>query len=439
MRTSISLLFLLIPLILFSQHRISGTFAPAHEYEFAILYHITASKIIYVADTTIDQDGSFSLELSKDAKPGVYKLTYNLPEEIFNFDIIYNGKEDITLSYIQNQGVTFHNGQNKILQDYLKEMSSTEEKVGQLLQVNNVSKHAAQALFGKQKMIQSKAEGVADPLTATYIKALKPYIPDAFENKAAYQINKKSNFFDNFDFNNPQLQASSFPMFLIKKYYYEYVTLQDGYGYRDAINDISRETRAQNGSFNKELMKKFWIYLMSENRENAANYLSQRFLIPLAKAENDMDLASELEQIAKTATGATAPNFELKGYDETQSLYDLNGSEYYLLIFWSSECSHCVVQVPEIHEELKSVPSQTLKTIAVGLETEDDMWKEMTKNFTSFINVVALNEWRSTLAWKYNIVSTPTFMVLDANKKILTKPKSLDRLLTVVEAINQHN
>lgn len=435
MRTTIILLFLFIPLLLFSQHRISGTFSPASEYEFVILYRITASKIIYVADTTIDQYGSFSLEMDKDVGPGLYKLTYNLPEEIFNFDIIYNGKEDVTLSYTQGQGVTFHDGQNKLLQDYLKQMSSTEEQIAQALKDNSISKKVMEALFAKQKRIQSKAENDADPMTTICIKALKPYIPDTFENQAAYQINKRSNFFENFNFDDPRLQASPFAMYLIKKYYYEFVTLQDGYGYRDVINDINRETRAQNRSFNKELMKKFWIYLMSDNRENAANYLSERFLIPLAKAENDLDLASELEQIASTATGATAPNFELKGYDETKSLYDISGAEYYLLIFWSSECSHCVVQVPEIHEELKSVPSHKLKTIAVGLEVEAGTWKEMTKNFTSFINVLALDEWRNTLAWKYNIVSTPTFIVLDANKKILTKPKSLAQLLSVVQTI----
>lgn len=439
MRNYIILFFLLIPFLLFSQHSISGKFSPAKEYEFVILYRITASKIVYVTDTTIDQDGSFLLEMDADTEPGIFKMTYKLPEEVFNFDIIYNGKEDITLSYSQGQGVTFHDGQNKILQDYLKEMSATEEKIAQTLESNEVSKQAMEGFFAKQKMIHSKAEGIAGPMTSICISALKPYIPDTFENKSTYQINKKSNFFDNFNFDDPRLQASPFAMFLIKKYYYEFVTLQDGMGYRDVINDIYRETKSKNGSFNKELMKQFWIYLMTEGKQNAANYLSERFLIALAKADDDMNLASELEQIANTAVGATAPNFDLKGYDETRTLHDLDNAQFYLLVFWSSDCSHCVVQVPEVHEAIKHVPSNKLKTIAIGLEAEDDVWIEMTKNLTSFINVLALGEWRNNLALEYNITGTPTYMVLDNSKKILVKPNNLNHLIRVIEAIKEEN
>lgn len=431
------LLFLfLIPTISCSQNKISGNFSPADEYDFVLLYRIKTDKKIYVADTTIDNQGVFELN-PENFEPGVYKLVYKLPEETYNFDIIYNGKEEISFSFIKGQGVVFNKGQNKVFQDYMKEMTSIDQDILKGIE-NSSSKEKINKLFEKQRNTQSKYEKESDDFTREYISAMKPYIPEIFKNKAAFEINKKSNYFDNFDFNNKKLQASSFPLFLIKKYYYEYVTLNDGNGYREAINDIVRETKSSDISYNKSLMADFWIYLTLENRQNAATYLAQKYLLSLAKAANDKKMTEELEQILSASVGAKAPDFELRGYDVSKTLYDLTGSDYYLLIFWSTECSHCVAQVPVIHEEMKTVTSEKLKTVAVGIEIDNVEWKKMTKDFTEFINVLALDEWRNNLTLQYNITGTPTFFILDANKQIVSTPKGTENLLNILESIKNY-
>lgn len=429
--------FLFIPVVLFSQHQISGTFSPAGEYEFVLLYKLTPEKRVYVADSEIDQQGNFTLKPEK-MEPGVYKLIYKLPEETYNFDIVYNGKEDVLLSYVQGQGVIFKGGQNKILQDYLKETTSVEQNLLSKMQNESVSKEEINGIFAQLRSVQSQAENNADEFTKVYIQAFKPYIPEKFENKSAFEINKKSNYFDHLDTENPKIQASSFPIFLIKKYYYEYVTLNEGVGYRDAINDIYRETKSGNTSYDKVLMTEFWIYLTLENKQNAANYLAERYLLALAKADNDTKMVDELEQILSTSVGAKAPNFELKGFDDTKTLYDVSGSQYYLLIFWSSECSHCVAQVPVIHKELRSIPSNKVQTVAVGIEFEDTAWKKMTADFSEFINVLALDEWRNNLTLQYNVTGTPTFFILDADKRIVAKPRSTESLLQMLESIKNY-
>lgn len=430
---NILLFILLIPAVSCSQNQISGKFSPANQFDYVLLYRVEMDKKVYATDTKVDDNGNFTLETEK-LTPGIYSLIYNLPEEDHHFDILYNGKETITLSYKQGEGVTFQEGQNKIFQDYMKEMASLEQDALKAIE-NNSSKEEIHKLFENQRSIQSKFEREADEFTKPYIAAMKPHIPENFENKAAYEINKKSNYFDNFDFNNPKLQASSFPVFLIKKYYYEYVTLNDGNGYRAVIDDISRETKSENPTFNKKLMADFWIYLVRNNRQNAANYLAQRYVLPLAKADNDTQMVSELEQILRTVVGATAPNFELRGYDPSQSLYDLTGSQYYLLIFWSSECSHCVTQVPVIHNEMKNIAPERMKTIAVGIEIDNVEWKKMTQDLTEFINVLAIDEWRNNLTLQYNITATPTFFILDADKKIVSAPRGTENLMKILESM----
>lgn len=432
MLRNILLLILLIPSISCSQNELKGTFSPANQFEYGLLYRIETDKKVYATDAAIE-NGNFKLDTEK-LTPGIYTLVYNLPEEDNNFDIIYTGKENISFSFEQGEGVTFQDGQNKIFQDFMKEMTSLEQDILKAITTNS-SKEEINKLFEKQRSIQSKYEKESDEFTREYIIAMKPYIPETFENKATFDINKKSNYFDNLNVNNPKLQASSFPLFLIKKYYYEYVTLNDGNGYRAVIDDISRETKSESTTYNKKLMADFWIYLIGNNRQNAANYLAERYLLPLAKADNDTKMTEELEQILRTVVGATAPNFELRGYDASKTLYDISGSEYYLVIFWSSECSHCVAQVPVIHEEMKSIPSKTLKTIAVGIEVDNVEWKKMTKDFSEFINVLALDEYRNNLTLEYNITATPTFFILDANKRIVSTPRGTENVMRILESL----
>ena len=45
-----------------------------------------------------------------------------------------------------------------------------------------------------------------------------------------------------------------------------------------------------------------------------------------------------------------------------------------------------------------------------------------------WINVLGLNKWENEYAKKYDIVSTPTYFVLDSDKNILLKPESLEEL-----------
>lgn len=429
----IFLLAVLIPAVSYTQNQISGSFSPADEYDFVLLYRIDSDKKVYATDTKIDNSGNFKLN-TENLDPGVYRLVYNLPEETYHFDILFNGKENIDFSYKKGEGVTFKAGQNKIFQEYLKKMAGLEQAAITAMEQGQ-SAERINELFEKQRNTQSEAEQSADDFIRPFIQAFKPYIPENFENPAAFNINKKSHYFDNFDFDSKKLQASSFPLLQIKKYYYEYVTLNDGVGYREVINDIARETRSSDVSYNKSLMADFWIYLTLQNRQNAATYLAQRHLLPLAKTAGDTKMLEELEQILSTSVGATAPNFDLRGYDASQSLHDLNESNYYLLIFWSSECSHCVTQVPVIHDKMKDIPAEKIKTVAVGIESDNVEWKKMTANFTEFINVLALDEFRNNLTLEYNISATPTFFILDANKRIVSTPRGTDNLLSILESL----
>lgn len=433
------LFLFLSPFLLSCQNSITGEFSPANDFEFVILYRLTPTGQMYSMDTKVDNKGKFELPLDSKTPEGTYRLVYDLPEEENFFDIIYDGNESIAFAFSKENGVIFKKGLNKILTDYLWETEAVEQEINVKLTSNKQEKSQMEALFARQREIQTKAEKDSEnTYLYPFIKSYKPYIPEKFVNKDVYEISRKGNFFDNFDFDNVQLQSSSFPLKMIQNYYREFVTLKDGTGYQSTINDIHLAINNTDPNFQKALLANFWQKLRDENKNNAANYLAQRYLIALADSTGDTALSEKLQVFRNLSLGAKAPNFSLTDYDGNKTLYDLDGSEYYILAFWSTECSHCLKHIPEIHERLKSISSEKIKVIAVGLELEEDPWRKKTSELHDFIHVLAMGNSLDEAVQTYDIQATPTFVVLDKDKKIIAKPRGMKNLNGVIDSLEKY-
>ena len=431
------LLFLILsPYLLSCQNILQGEFSPAEDYEFVILYLRNPTGKLYIADTKVDATGKFRITFDSKASKGTYQLVYKLPEEEHNFDLIYDGKERVSLKFSEKEGLIFKDGQNRIYSEYLQEMKIIQEEINSTL---SSDKEKMNQLFTRQKDIQKKAEQASkNTFVHSFIIANSPYIPDEFVNREVYDINRKSNFFDNFNFNDPHLQSSSLPLKMLENYYHEFVTLKKGINYQSVINDIHLELKNTNPSFQKTLLAQFWRNLIAENKNNAANYLAQRYLIPLANSLEDIELSEKLQQFKNLSMGVKAPNFALMDYDNDKTLYDLESSDYYILAFWSTECSHCMKHIPEIYEKLKTISSEKIKVIAVGLELDDTTWREKTLELSGFINVLATDQFLNELVKEYNVRATPTFIVVDKDKKIIAKPSGVKNLYEIIDALEQY-
>ena len=104
-----------------------------------------------------------------------------------------------------------------------------------------------------------------------------------------------------------------------------------------------------------------------QKKVEAANYLASRYLIPLARNLEDKPLANHLQTLINTSIGATAPNFSWETEDKaTQWFHDLEGSEKYVLVFWSSSCSHCLKELPILHKHITAISEEKYKVIAFG-------------------------------------------------------------------------
>ena len=85
----------------------------------------------YVAQSKF-VEGHVVFKLNEKATKGIYKLVYAVPQNEYNFDLIYNGKEDIELKFNLNDGAIFlKSSENILLFSYLSELTS----LGKLVEV----------------------------------------------------------------------------------------------------------------------------------------------------------------------------------------------------------------------------------------------------------------------------------------------------------------
>lgn len=103
------------------------------------------------------------------------------------------------------------------------------------------------------------------------------------------------------------------------------------------------------------------------------------------------------------------------------------GAEKYIVTFWSTSCSHCLKEIPELYNFTKELYS--VKVIAVALEEDKFGFNHHTEMMDKWINVLGLNKWENEIARSYEIHSTPSYFILDKDKKITEKPEQLVELL----------
>jgi thiol-disulfide isomerase/thioredoxin len=433
------LLFLisLIPSILLAQHSIKGTFSPAKEYNFALLYKVTPTLSEYISNTEIDKEtGGFEFQLDSTRTKGMYRVVYAIPQEDYNFDIIYNGKENIELTFNSETGVTFKkSAENKLLASYTNSMSMVTQSIGNYFREESKNTKALKSIFKTQQETQENFEKAAEGMmTLDFIKANKPYIPTDFEDLKTYINNLRLHYFDHIDFNSKALQSSNFLEEKMLNYVFGMSSeIEDeATVYKNNIDIFHDVLKTTPQGVKRILLVDLWQQMADLGFESVANYISDKYLMPVAKSLNDKDLIDGLTLFKNTSIGRKAPDFTLeikkdKALVKTQ-LSALNVAQKYIVVFWSSTCSHCLDEIPQLHSFVNTLEKGDVKVIAVGLEDDPYKWKDLTYTYTSFIHVYGEGRWENKIGNDYGVTSTPTYFILDKDKKFISKPEDFKAL-----------
>jgi thiol-disulfide isomerase/thioredoxin len=183
------------------------------------------------------------------------------------------------------------------------------------------------------------------------------------------------------------------------------------------------EERILEEKFYKSLI---YTYLDTDNVELVKFVLEQYKTLP--KENRDHAFLGKTTYSLKTTVGSQAPDLNWKENGMDQNLYNLSRSDYYIVAFFSSTCSHCQKEMPVFHDFIKEIDN--VKVLAIGLEDEKllDSYKSLTAPFTDFTLVLEKEGWESKKARDYGVTAIPAYFVLDANKKIIAKPEDIEEL-----------
>lgn len=426
--------FLLLPLIPFAQS-VKGNFSPAEEFSYAFLYQATPQGANYVNRGELDSEGNFQIPLDSTVTPGIYKIVYAVPPEENNFDFIYDGKETVAFNFSYDKGVEFtESDENKLWLSYLKSIDMVNQTISNYYSKENTDKEGFNSIFKVLKDTQLAYEESANgKLVAAFILANRPYIPTTYEDLSTYSKNLKHQYLNAIDFSNYLLQSSTFLVDRVTSYVFNIVENPSDATYKKHIDDVATAISNNDLIIKTSLLEILWQRFVTLENHDVANYITEKYLLDLANKTENKVLAETISSYKNTSIGTKAPDFEIASNSKNTSLHQLEGSENYLLIFWSSGCGHCLNELPKVKELVAQYPK--LKVVAFGLEDNTKDWTEEIKKYPNFIHNIGLGKWDNPIVKTYGVAATPMYFLLSSSKIIMAKPYDYEALEVVLKSL----
>jgi thiol-disulfide isomerase/thioredoxin len=138
--------------------------------------------------------------------------------------------------------------------------------------------------------------------------------------------------------------------------------------------------------------------------------------------------------------GLPAPILVLNDMNEERFALHNMKATYTFIAFWDPTCSHCKVEIPKLDSIYKaSWIKHDIKVIAVNTNAKEmTLWKEFIKDnkLDQWINAYQTDEdlnkeitegKPTTIRQLYDVFKTPTFYLLDKDKKIVAKNLSIEQ------------
>ncbi|WP_223269108.1 MULTISPECIES: TlpA family protein disulfide reductase [unclassified Polaribacter] len=447
---------LLISTISQAQHTVKGSMSPKLESDWVILYKLEGTKQVFVNNTTIKTDsiivngkkqvvGSFEIKLPATAKPGSYRATYRLEEAGF-VDFFYN-KENVSFIFNPNypqEAIAFQEStENKLYTAYMKDVSMAQQRL------DSIQVAVLQDPTLDLKAYYLKVYKEVDSVQNTYVQKTKnkyiaPFVkasarinpPEILSSVNEYLSNIKNTFFNTLDFSNKALMNSSFLSNRILDYVF-YINFSDDEEQQQILYKKSIETilsKIQNVSYKRDI-----IQFLIENFEISKNleiidYLFENHYNKLPENLQNKQFIAEKLALFSAEIGRVAPDFSWNENGKTLKLSALNDAENYVLVFWSTSCSHCLREIPELHSYMKN--KTAMKVIGFALENDASVWSNYkNEKLLGWHNVLGLKKWKNETARTYQINSTPTYFILDKNKKIISKPTEFKDLVAFIDTM----
>jgi thiol-disulfide isomerase/thioredoxin len=432
--------FLFISVGVQSQNSIIGIVNPKNDLVTrVILYQLKGSKQVYISNSKIEND-QFKLEIPQGTAAGMYRLSFN-PEAFGFVDFLFN-QEDVSLKFdsrnLSNSVTFLTSEENKTYAKYLVETKNVKQKLDSLQIVffglkdkkqDEITIDLYEKTLNHYHKIHSDYETKTEGKLANhFIKSGRNYFaPTLFTSPQEYLNSVKQHYFDFTNFDNRVLMNAAFFGEKAIEYVF-YLNVSDDLHvqnvlYKNAINEVMQKVGGNNEVKSEILTSLIYAFEQFENLA-MAGFVIDEFYDTLPGNLKDKALIDEMQSKIKLAIGNVAPEIIWEENGVQKKLSDLNVADNYILVFWSTTCSHCLQEIPKLYEF--TMGNAAIHVIAVALEDHKKDYEQFAAKLPSFTNILGLKKWENEMAKSYKIIATPTYFILDKEKRIVAKPEHFE-------------
>ena len=447
LKSLIIILFFLAPLGVFSQ-TVSGTFFNLPQQKVYLnaytgLYMEVLDSVMMSHDKRID----FNTQLTK----GMYQIE---TEYGFSFDFLYeNDDVKFVLKDINKlEEIEFIGSQ--INTDWYRYLSFKEQTMNSqdLLKpiLRSYDKKSEFYLNAKNEYqnLQNSFLSFTDTLLknnnyASTLIRVDRFAPLNLELDFQKQRNELiANFFNDVDFND----LSLIPTNILTTKIIDFLSIQQTSGQNHDQQIMAIILGIDNVLFRSSVnfnMYKFVFQYLIEGfnelgYEEVVDFMTRiPYLEELNCDENQNDeLLNIVEFNSRVKIGSHAKNISGKTiFDDDFDLYSID-NEYIVVYFWSYSCEHCRENIRQFKSFLEENPDISL--VAVTVKGDLKKIKNIVKKnkLDGYFYHDGL-EWNSPHVNNYAVTATPSFYILDKDKKIIFKPFDFEELVKFINIIKQ--
>ncbi|WGH74912.1 TlpA disulfide reductase family protein [Tenacibaculum tangerinum] len=432
-----------------AQYTVKGTMTPPDKGDWVILYKIEGAKQKFILNTTIELDtvvvggqeqvlGKFSFKLPNTATPGAYRATYRNSGAGF-IDFLFN-KENVEFVFnpkYPEQSVLFTSSrENKVYREYLQAYNAVQRKVDSLqaAYIQTGSKDIKKEYRKEYKEVEEvqenyekKSQGM---LANNFIRASRRYNSyNPHDNIEDYLSATTDNFFEYIDLKSDELYNSSFLIDKVNDYVF-YLSFAEDKGIqqklmRKAIVNVMDKISSKR--LRKAVIEYLITALTDKRNGPAVDWMFSEYYDKLPSEDQNADFKKEKLDVLLATVGRIAPDFSWKEDDLNYKLSTLDDGDKYLLVFWSTGCPHCTKEVPELYEFMQD--HEEVSVVSFGIESDENKWAEFVKALPNWHHAVGThpeNKWENETVRKYNLLGTPTYFVLNKEKRIIAMPDHVE-------------
>lgn len=410
--------------------------------------------IFDIAAVIVNKDtGKFGIAIPPDIEPGIYRFRYSQTDYQDYIDVIINGKESeinfsldlskdsqnrVPIFTVSNENLAWHNFNQKqkkelyalqLMQDFILDYP---DKHGTAYKTVKDEYEAAKIKYKERQVsFVNETPFYWAKRCAQYSEYFFPEITD---HPRLQLFDFQANFWEGKPTTDPLLINTPLYVDAILNYLRFYIAPPIDFDEVEQNNGLTKSTDKIMQLFSghektREFAFKYLQIGFKEiGNEKLLQYLEQNYkdvADQCLNKEERSDFEKRMEGYQTLKIGNQAPDFLMKLEDiGSKSLYNLKSNKT-LLVFWASSCPHCTNELPDLQRW--SLSQKDLKVVAISLDEREDEFKSAIKSYPSLIHSCDYKSWNTEAAEKYHVVATPTYFLLDKDKKILAKYSSFNQ------------